>query len=511
VGNWGHFGVSYSDIESVFGIPFHGDEHGDDEHGDEDHGDDDHGDDDHGDDDHGDDDHGDDDHGDEHEGERIFSSTESKRFDIDGSFNLNLGPINKLSYTYRDSDYSHTEAHEEEDEDGHGDEHGDEDEHGHEGPTTFSNDSSELRFVVNLDNDSVNQSVVLNLVNEDTSIIGEEAFMNPVDSSETSLGYYVSKDFANLKFDVGVRIDSVERDGSITEHDDHDGDDHDGDDHDGDDHDGDHADETTQHSYSSDMTSFAASISRDFGDSLSVTAGGARVNRAPSSSELFMNGPHLATGRFEVGDPSLTTETHNNFDISFNYAANGYSASLTFFNCSVDDFIYLVDETEEEHADHDDDHGGLIMAEYKQQDADFNGYELELSKSFDLASGVVKLTYARDTVIGEFTDGSDVPRIAPARNIYSVAYGGESIYASLRLKDVEEQTRVATNGTATDGYQMLDFSMRKSFNVAGGPSLNVSIFGNNLLDEVARNHTSFVKNEVPLPGRNYGLKFNFEI
>jgi iron complex outermembrane receptor protein len=58
---------------------------------------------------------------------------------------------------------------------------------------------------------------------------------------------------------------------------------------------------------------------------------------------------------------------------------------------------------------------------------------------------------------------------------------------------------------------MLDFSMRKSFNVAGGPSLNVSIFGNNLLDEVARNHTSFVKNEVPLPGRNYGLKFNFEI
>ena len=467
-GDWGHFGVSYSDIESVFGIPFHGDDHGDDDHGDDDHGD----------------DHGDDDH----EGERIFSNTDAETIDLDGSLNLDLGPINKLSFTYRDSDYSHTEQHAEEEGHGHAGAHDEEE------PTTFTNDSNELRFVVNLDNESFNQSIVLNMVNEDTSIVGEEAFMNPVDSSETSLGYYVSRDFANLKFDVGVRIDSVERDGSISEHDDHD-------------HDGDHADETTQHSYSSDMTSFAASISRDFGDSLSVTAGGARVNRAPSSSELFMNGPHLATGRFEVGNPNLATETHNNFDIAFNYAANGYSASLTFFNCSVDGFIYLVDDTEADPEEYDE----LVLSEYKQNDADFNGYELEVGKTFDLTSGSVTLSYARDSVIGELSDGSDVPRIAPARNIYSVSYSGNTIGASLRLKDVEKQTRVATGGTATDGYQMLDFKLTKSFGFAEKPSRSVSIFGNNLLDEVARNHTSFVKDEVPLPGRNYGLKFNFEI
>jgi len=29
-----------------------------------------------------------------------------------------------------------------------------------------------------------------------------------------------------------------------------------------------------------------------------------------------------------------------------------------------------------------------------------------------------------------------------------------------------------------------------------------------LLDEAARNHSSFVKDEVPLPGKNYGMKFN---
>ena len=101
--------------------------------------------------------------------------------------------------------------------------------------------------------------------------------------------------------------------------------------------------------------------------------------------------------------------------------------------------------------------------------------------------------------------------MVPARNIYSISYNGATIGAELRLKDVEKQTRVATGGTATDGYQMLDFSMTKAFSMDSAPTLNVSIFGKNLLNEVARNHTSFVKNEVPLPGRNYGLKFNFEI
>jgi iron complex outermembrane receptor protein len=32
-----------------------------------------------------------------------------------------------------------------------------------------------------------------------------------------------------------------------------------------------------------------------------------------------MNGPHMATGRFEVGDPNLNSETSNNFDITFNF------------------------------------------------------------------------------------------------------------------------------------------------------------------------------------------------
>ena len=62
---------------------------------------------------------------------------------------------------------------------------------------------------------------------------------------------------------------------------------------------------------------------------------------------------------------------------------------------------------------------------------------------------------------------------------------------------------------------MLDLRLTKTFDLQyWSPSKNVksklkvTLFGRNLLDEAARNHSSFVKNEVPLPGKNYGIKFN---
>ena len=87
---------------------------------------------------------------DEHEGERIFTTIDSDKFDIKGSYVLMGSIFNSVDFFYRDSDYSFTEQHaeeEHEEEDHHEDEdHDDEEEHhdGHaEGPTTFTNDSAE--------------------------------------------------------------------------------------------------------------------------------------------------------------------------------------------------------------------------------------------------------------------------------------------------------------------------------------------------------------------------------
>ena len=62
-----------------------------------------------------------------------------------------------------------------------------------------------------------------------------------------------------------------------------------------------------------------------------------------------MNGPHLATGRVEVGNFNLQSEQSNNIDLTFNYSNDGFYAGLTFFQNNVDNYIYLMDETEDEH------------------------------------------------------------------------------------------------------------------------------------------------------------------
>ena len=484
-GDWGYIGISIDNLESVYGIPFHGDEHEDD-HGD---------------------DHGDEDEHEEHEEERIFSTTDSESLTLKGSYNVGGSLVNKVDYTFRSSDYSLTEAHDEEghDED-HGDEdHGDEDEHEEHAPTTFLNNAYEYGAIFDMSNDAISQKVSFNFVDEDTSIFGEEAFMNPANNRELTLGYFVSKDYEPFHVDFGIRLDQIDRTGSVSHED----------------------GDLDKYSINDNTTSFALNVGRDLTDNLDVTLGFASVERLPSVIELFMNGPHMATGRFEVGDPNLNSETSNNLDITFNYQSGDYYAYASFFINDVDNYITLMDEDEgheddhhdedhgdEDHGDEDDhgddhdDHGNLIHANYIQEDAEFDGYEIEIGRTIELGSGKLTLSYGRDVINAQFTDGHNVPRINPSRNIYSLSYLQNDLVFKLNLKDVEKQNNFGEGESATSGYQMLDTRLTKTIDLKGSSILKLSLFGNNLLDEVARNHSSFVKNEVPLPGKNYGMKFN---
>ena len=457
-GDWGYIGISIDNLESVYGIPFHGDEH-EDEHGD---------------------DHGDEDEHEEHEEERIFSTTDSESLTLKGSYNVGGSLVNKVDYTFRSSDYSLTEAHDEE-------EHGDEDEHEEHAPTTFLNNAYEYGAIFDMSNDAISQKVSFNFVDEDTSIFGEEAFMNPANNRELTLGYFVSKDYEPFHVDFGIRLDQIDRTGSVSHED----------------------GDLDKYSINNNTTSFALNVGRDLTDNLDVTLGFASVERLPSVIELFMNGPHMATGRFEVGDPNLNSETSNNLDITFNYQSGDYYAYASFFINDVDNYITLMDEDEGHEDDHhDEDHGNLIHANYIQEDAEFDGYEIEIGRTIELGSGKLTLSYGRDVINAQFTDGHNVPRINPSRNIYSLSYLQNDLVFKLNLKDVEKQNNFGEGESATSGYQMLDTRLTKTIDLKGSSILKLSLFGNNLLDEVARNHSSFVKNEVPLPGKNYGMKFN---
>jgi iron complex outermembrane receptor protein len=224
-----------------------------------------------------------------------------------------------------------------------------------------------------------------------------------------------------------------------------------------------------------------------------------------------MNGAHLATGRFEVGNTNIESETSNNIDLNIYYQNNNFSFKGNIFSNQIDNFIYLQDETEEEHDEHEhEDHGGLILANYLQKDAELEGYEFEVSQIFNFDRGNLTLSLGRDSVTGEFKNGANIPRIVPERNILTISYFEDNLEARLTFKDIEEQNDIGEGETMTQGFEMLDFSLRKSFVLSNQSKISLSLFGKNLLDEVARNHSSFVKNEVPLPGRNFGLKLNYK-
>ena len=432
--------------------------------------------------------------------------------------------ISKIDYFLRDTDYSLTEQHAEEDHEG--EEHEDEmlDVHDHaEGPTLFKNDALEYGAIFDLSTNDFSRKISVNLAEEEVSIFGEEAYMLPVSSSEANFGLYLGKDMGFGHVDFGIRYDLIDREGSIMEEEHHE------DEHEGEEHEDEHEEhEGEVEFFNPDFSalSFAGGIDFDLNENLSLSLNFASVARAPSAVELFINGPHLATSRYEVGDVNLEEERSNNTDLSLSWARGEFFADLSYFSNAVDNYIYLQDESEEEHEEHEDeehegeehhDHGGLILSNYMQKDADFYGYEFEVGRNVVLPNGNFIFTYAMDSVTAEFANGGGfVPRIVPKRNIVTAIYESNNGFSgAISFKDVKTQKDINEYETPTKGYQMLDARLTKSYDLgklfAGSNSkLNVSLFGNNLLDEVARNHSSFVKDEVPLPGKNIGIKFSLK-
>ena len=469
-GDWGYLGFSVDNLESVYGIPFHGEEHEEHEGEEE-----------------------------EHEEERVFSTTDSESFTVKGSLNMSGGLVNKVDFTFRDSDYLLTEDHAEEE---HEEEEHEEEEHEEHEPTNFMSSSTEYGAIFDLSNKNMIQKFVFNVLDEDSSIIGEEAFMNPATSEEFTLGYFMSKDMGMYNVDFGVRMDQIERSGSVTDED--------------------HGD-IDYYNIDDTANSFAITLGKSLSDNLNVDLGFASVERLPSNVELFMNGPHLATGRFEVGDPNLSSETSNNLDVTFDYDNGDFFAYASFYINKVDNYITLMDEDDDhgdddhgdddhgddDHGDDHDDHGhgNLIHSFYTQEDADFVGYELEFGRTIDLAAGELTYSFGRDQVNAEFADGHNVPRINPARNIYSLSYDQNDTIFKVVLKNVERQKDVGEGESETGSYRMLDTRLTKTFDINNKSEMKVTLFANNLLDDVAKNHSSFIKDQVPLPGRNFGVKF----
>ena len=98
---------------------------------------------------------------------------------------------------------------------------------------------------------------------------------------------------------------------------------------------------------------------------------------------------------------------------------------------------------------------------------------------------------------------ADLPRIPPL----SVLVGLNARKGPLSMRGefdwANGQDNTAPFELKTDGYTLLNASVAYDLSEA----LTVRVGVDNLTDEDARQHTSFLKDQVPLPGRNFKSSF----
>lgn len=226
-----------------------------------------------------------------------------------------------------------------------------------------------------------------------------------------------------------------------------------------------------------------------------------RAQRLPTAEELYADGLHTASATYERGNSELQRETSRNIDLSLRKTAGETTFSVSVYHNRITDYIY---------ANTLDELNGLQLIEYAQGDAVFTGMEASLRQQLGRNFG---LTLFGDYVRGrlERQGGESLPRIPAARlGTRLDARWGEHWRGEAELYRVARQDRVASYESETPGYNMFNLRLSYGTKLNGLPA-EFYLKGENLTDQLAYAHTSFIKNVAPLAGRNItlGLRVSF--
>jgi len=104
----------------------------------------------------------------------------------------------------------------------------------------------------------------------------------------------------------------------------------------------------------------------------------------------------------------------------------------------------------------------------------------------------------------------NLPRIPAARLGARLDANWGQLHGQVEFYRVNRQDKVADFESATAGYNMLNVGTHYTLRLGGMPA-QIYARLNNLTNELAYSHTSFIKNAAPLPGRNVtaGVRVSF--
>ena len=404
--------------------------------------------------------------GEEHEEEEeggVTIDLKQRRLDLNGEIEADFAIFQKAKLRIGYADYEHTEF-----------------EPNGEAGTLFTNEGWEGRLELvdkpmNAFGGEINGAVGFQFRLRDFSAVGEEAFVPPTDSDQ--YGFFALKEYSQgpWRLEIGGRYE--------------------------------HTSHTVQETgVSRDFDGFSVSGGVGFQPTESIFLGvnGFRTERAPSTEELFSNGPHLATDQFEVGDANLDEEVGRGVEATARFSTDRLTLGINGFYTSYKDFIYEMETGAEE--------DGLPVFQFVAADATFRGFEAEAQAELFRAGrfdvhGDASLDYVRATA--DVTGNENLPRIPPLSGLVGLEARSDIVDLRVEFEYAADQDDTADFELPTDGYEVINaFVTLRPFSTARG--LSVQVAGYNLSDEEVRLHTSFLKDVVPLPGRNFRVSLKGE-
>lgn len=222
-----------------------------------------------------------------------------------------------------------------------------------------------------------------------------------------------------------------------------------------------------------------------------------RTERAPNAEELLSDGPHDATRTYERGDASLGKETALGGEVTLKKTGGPVDGSVNLFYTRYDDFVFeRLTGAEED---------GLPVAQFTATDARFWGFELEASTALwrqgDKAVTVdAGLDYVRAT---DTNRDEPLPRMPPLSLRGGIGYEMTQLATRVEVVRTGRQDRNAAFETETKGATVLNASI--DWHPFADRDVSLMLEGRNLTDEEVRLATSFLKDEVPQPGRDIRL------
>ena len=377
------------------------------------------------------------------------------RYDIRGEYRFADGAFDRFMISAGGADYKHVEL------------------EGGEIGTTYRSSGWEARAEARFAQRGRWEGAIgLQVLDTDFESAGDEAFVPPSETSEFGLFAVQRYDAGDWGLEFGGRVENREIASRVADRD-----------------------------FDTQSVSASAFMRPNQDSFLAVTL--SRSERAPTDVELFSNGAHLATQSFEVGDLDLDMETGTSVELTARHDfASGWAFEGALFHVDYDGFIEAFPTGAEEDE--------LPVFEYRQEDASLTGFEARLDGplgthfGWDLAGELMA-----EYVDSELDSGGSLPRIPPfsftaALDLDRGVHSGrlEAIY-------VDDASDNADFELPTDSYTLVN--ARYSVRPLEGQDLRLIVEGRNLGDEEARVNSSFLKDFLPLPGRNFrvGLSVGF--